>query len=276
MSKPVELTEVDGVLGKVCTKCKIWHPLDDYHVRKTASDGRKPRCKECAREDKDAKKRAFRTKLTEVTGVTGKECGMCREWKPLDSFSDGKCLGGKRSDCVECERARNLRYFYDHYEERRLYGIKYNKENREKINDKLRKWYQNNPDKVASNNHKRRARKLNLPDDFTSEEMRRIYDKFRGCALTGDEDIQWDHAIPLSTGYGGTTAKNMIPLRADLNMSKNDANIFEWFDRNKERFNLCETKFNTLIDYLANMNGMSIDDYRSFVYGCFENRREVS
>jgi hypothetical protein len=276
LSKPVELVEIDGVLGKSCTKCKMWQPLDNYHNRKTASDGRKPRCKECCREDKGAKKRILRTELTQVDGVLGKECGICRTWIPLDNFADRKGgLGGKRSDCIECERKRNLQYFYDHHEERRLYGINYNKENREKLTEKLRKWYRDNPDKVAANNHRRRARKLSLPDDFTDEDMRKIYEEFGGCALTGSDDVQWDHVIPLSTGYGGTTAKNMIPLRADLNLSKNDGNIFVWFERNKERFSLCQNKFNNLIDYLANMNGMSVDDYRSFVYGCFENKVEV-
>lgn len=276
MRKIVRRETRDGVVGKDCTKCGVWYPLEEYHVSSRASDGRKPRCRECCREDKGAKKRILRTEVTEVNGNLGKECGFCRGWVPLDSFADKKGgLGGKRSDCIECERKRNLQYFYDHREERRQYEIKYNRENREKLNDKQRKWYKENPDKVAKNNHRRRARKLSLPDDFTSEEMRGIYDEFGGCALTGDEKVQWDHVIPLCTGYGGTTVKNMIPLRADLNLSKNDGNIFEWFARNKERFSLCEIKFNNLIDYLANKNGMSVEDYRSFVYGCFENKREV-
>jgi hypothetical protein len=266
----------DGIVGKVCTKCYEWQPLDNYNNRKGASDGKNSSCRECARIYKGAKKRIYRPKLIEVDGVVGKDCCTCRNWQPLDKFADrAKGTGGKRSDCIECERIRNLQYFREHREEYRQYQIEYNKDNREKMNEKLRRWYRNNPDKVTANNHRRRARKLSLPDDFTEEDMRRTYDLFGGCALTGNPEIQWDHAIPLSTGHGGTVASNMIPLRSDLNMSKNDSNIFEWFDRNNERFNLRQDKFDNLIDYLSRMNGMSVDDYRSFVYGCFENKREV-
>lgn len=271
-----QLESRDGVVGKVCTKCNEWQSLDNYHNRKGASDGKKPSCKECARIDKGAKKRIYRPELAEVDGVLGKDCCLCRTWLPLDKFGDrAKGTGGKRSDCILCERARNLEYFREHKEERRLYSVKYNKDSREKINEKLRRWYRNNPDKVVANNHRRRARKLSLPDDFTEDDMKRIYEEFGGCVLTGSSDIQWDHAIPLSTGHGGTTADNMIPLRADLNLSKSDANIFEWFGRNKERFSLRQDKFDKLIEWLANINGMSTEDYRIFVYKCFENKREV-
>jgi hypothetical protein len=271
-----QLENHDGVIGKVCTKCTEWLPLEKFNNRKSATDGKTSHCKECQRIGKGAKKRIYRPKLVEVSGVLGKDCCTCRKWLPLGKFADrAKGTGGKRSDCVECERTRNLEYFREHREEYRQYQIEYNKENREKMNEKLRRWYRNNPDKVAANNHRRRARKLSLPDDFTTEDMRRIYDIFGGCALTGSDDVQWDHVIPLSTGYGGTTSYNMIPLRADLNPSKSDANIFEWFARNKERFDICKNKFDNLIDYLAIKNGMSVDDYRSFVYECFENKREV-
>jgi hypothetical protein len=276
LSKRAISYEVDGVLGKVCTKCSEWQPYENFNNRSSSTDGKNSHCKECCRIGKGAKKRILRTSLTEVAGICGKECGICREWVPLDGFLNKTGgLGGKRSDCAECERKRNLQYLQEHKEERRLYGIKYSKENREKLTEKLRKWQRNNPDKTAAYSHRRRARKLSLPDEFADDDMREIYAKFNGCALTGSADVHWDHAIPLATGHGGTTTRNMIPLRSDLNMSKNDGNLFEWFERNKERFNLRQDKFDNLIDYLANLNGMSVDDYRSFVCKCFENKQEV-
>lgn len=33
--------------GKICTKCKQWKPLEEYHKRKDSKDGRKSQCKEC-------------------------------------------------------------------------------------------------------------------------------------------------------------------------------------------------------------------------------------
>jgi hypothetical protein len=66
----------------------------------------------------------------------------------------------------------------------------------------------------------------------------------------------------------------MIPLRSDLNLSKSDGNLFEWFERNKERFNLAQSHFDRLIEWLARVNGMTTDDYRAFVNECFENKRK--
>jgi hypothetical protein len=271
-----KLIEIDGEVGKHCTKCNEWQPLENYQNSKTASDGRKPRCKECCRIDKGAKKRKHIAKLIEIDGIIGKDCGICKEWMPLDKFLDRKSgAGGKRSDCIECERVRSLQYFYDHKDECRKREQDWAVRNPDKRLEKLRRWYANNPDKITENNHKRLARKRSLPNTFTTENMKELLEIFGGCALTGDFDIHWDHVIPLATGKIGTVKGNMIPLRKDLNVSKSDGNIFEWFSANCERFNLSKEKFDKLINDLAIMNGMSVNDYRSFVYSCFENKREV-
>jgi hypothetical protein len=112
----------------------------------------------------------------------------------------------------------------------------------------------NNPDKNKLRQHRRRARRKSLPNDFTNEQMSQTYEYFGGCALTGAAEVDWDHVVPLVSGFGGTTFGNMVPLRGDLNKSKNDANIFEWFERNKERFNLEQARFDRLIEWLASVN----------------------
>lgn len=33
--------------GKVCSKCGVWKPLEEYHKNRTKQDGRRSRCKEC-------------------------------------------------------------------------------------------------------------------------------------------------------------------------------------------------------------------------------------
>lgn len=107
--------------------------------------------------------------------------------------------------------------------------------------------------------------------------MTRTLEFFEGaCALTGKrDDIHWDHVIPLSVGNVGTVRGNMIPLDAELNRRKSNLNIFEWFERCKSRLGLSEERFNRLIDFLSEENGMSKDEYRSFCYTQFENEEEV-
>jgi hypothetical protein len=166
-------------------------------------------------------------------------------------------LGGRAAKCKAC-RAE----YGDAYKERALELAKI--------------WQRNNPDKVTVIQQRRRARKKSLPDDFTEKQMEETLEYFGGCALTGDAvDIHWDHAIPLASGYGGTTFGNMIPLRGDLNNSKNDANIFEWFSVNKERFNLSQDRFDELVRWLADVNEMSVEVYRKYVYECFDFSNEI-
>ncbi|MRX54635.1 hypothetical protein GJU41_11695 [Bacillus idriensis] len=249
-----------------------------------------------------------RVQLEERDGVVGKECTRCGDWKSLEGFSNKKGgLGGRRSDCRECAAAAKKKYQEEnhtmisernrkYYAENRGKFVKYYEENYEKIieqkrkyrevnpeyrrnyyasnlerhSENARKWRRNNLDKVALIQQRRRARKLLLSDVSNS------YGKFSGgCVLTGENDTHWDHAIPLSTGHGGTTSGNMIPLRGDLNISKHDNNIFEWFAANRQRFELSQARFDRLIAWLASANALTTDEYREFVYWCHANKREV-
>ena len=36
--------------GKVCTKCGVWKPLEEFNKDKTHKDGRRSDCKECQKE----------------------------------------------------------------------------------------------------------------------------------------------------------------------------------------------------------------------------------
>ena len=36
---------------KICSKCKVEKPIDEFHLRSAVRDGHKPRCKECSNED---------------------------------------------------------------------------------------------------------------------------------------------------------------------------------------------------------------------------------
>lgn len=236
----------------------------------------------------------------EAGEIVAKVCTKCSEVRAVGDFCKNKPgLGGRGSKCKVCRlkyyeinKEKVLQRGRDWYENNKERRADYYQENREVSSETARKWRENNPnrhienalkwqrnnpDKVALRAQRRRARKLALPDDFTPEQMTATMTHFGGCALTGaNENVHLDHVVPLSNGYGGTTYGNMIPLRGDLNKSKNDANIFEWFKRNKERFNLSQTKFDELIAYLAEINEVTPEDYRDHVYWCHENPIDLS
>jgi len=154
---------------------------------------------------------------------------------------------------------------------------KYREENSDYISEKARKYREENPHVWSVARHRRLARKSLLPDTLTKEQLEEITDRFRGgCALTGCTDgTHLDHVIPLATGHGGTTEQNMIPLRADLNISKQARCIFDWFYDVKDRFKLSQTKFDELIEYLAEVNGMTANEYEDYVRWCHDNPRVI-
>jgi hypothetical protein len=216
--------------------------------------------------------------------IIAKECTKCSEIKSINDFGkEKKGLGYRKSSCKVCEaeskrkwhennREKNVERSRKWREDKPEYHRNYRQDNKEHKAETDRNWRLNNPEKSVIHDQNRRARKRALLNDLTAEQTKTIYDYFGGCALTGGtSDTHWDHAIPLTTNYGGTTYCNMVPLRGDLNMSKQDANIFEWFTVAKQRFNLEQERFDRLIEWLGKANGMTVEEYRDYVYECHTN-----
>lgn len=233
-----------------------------------------------------------------MNGVDGKECGNCNTWRPLSEFHNSKSnKGGKAYACKDCaaeyrktynkENAERFRQNYlnniekvkayrkERYKKERDMVLKARKEmseeERNKINAQRRLRYPKHRDKYVANAMKRRTILNGLEDDFTVSQREDILKFFGGCALTGDSDFQWDHAISINTGHGGTTYGNMIPLKEFFNKSKKDRNIIEWFNANKQRFELSQEKFDALIDWLAAANNLTVEEYKDHIYWCYEN-----
>ena len=124
---------------------------------------------------------------------------------------------------------------------------------------------------------RRALRKSNLVDDLTNDEREEIFNYFGNrCALTGKEvPLQLDHVIPLAVGHGGTTKRNMIPIWQRINSSKGAKNIFEWYRSNGQRFGCDPDRFNEVIQYLAKLNGMTTEEYHSYVYECHSNPNDI-
>lgn len=283
----------EAIIGKKCTKCGEWKPLETGFHKGNGLGGRKAVCKSC-RSTNTGKRLTIETEVRVINGeiITVRKCTKCGEWKPLEtSFYRKKGGSGDRfSVCIDCLLDQHRKYREENKEKIAEYRRRRYEENKEKLLEYYRKYYEKNKEKHRyytirwqKNNHekakaitqRRRARKRGLPDNWTLEQQKGTWEYFNNaCALTGEGgDIHEDHVIPLAVGHGGTTYGNMIPLRADLNDSKCDRNIFEWFSENRERFNLSEERFNRLIEYLATINGLTVDEYRQFVYWCHENPR---
>ena len=276
------------VLGKKCTKCGEWKPLETgFCKRPNGLGGRNSICKSCNSKS-TGKFVELESKVIDGEEIVGKKCKGCGKWKPLDRYyKHTKGLGGRDSHCIECRKTiyqenkeeimeRQKGYYRKNIEKRKAYWMEYYQKNRERYLKKGKKYYQENRERFKFKKQKRRARKESLPNNWTEKQRAETWSYFNNsCALTGAiSGITEEHAIPLSIGHGGTYHGNMYPMSKTLNKSKYNNNIFEWFEANKERFNLSEERFNRLIEYLATLNGLTSEEYRQFVYWCHENPRE--
>lgn len=137
-----------------------------------------------------------------------------------------------------------------------------------------------NPEYIAKDNRhslRRLARLDALVNDFTDEDKSELLRRFDGkCALTGKVvPLHFDHVIPIAIGHGGTTKSNMLPIWQRINSSKCDRNIFEWYEENGDRFDVCPKRFEAAIEYLAELNGMTTAEYRDYVNDCHANPNDV-
>jgi hypothetical protein len=195
-----------------------------------------------------------------LTDLFYKRCLGCGKYHRIKFFSKKKGSPfGLYARCNVCQAKKIMEHYYKDKEKFRVYA---------------RNWQSKNKEKMKRNYHKRLARKRSLPDDLTANQLAFTLLEFENqCFITGDTNTHLDHVIPLAVGHGGTTYGNMIPLRADLNQSKNDNNIFEWFEANRQRFDLSQERFDIGIAWLASANAMTIEEYRKHVYWCHENKR---
>lgn len=247
-----------NIVLKECTKCHEIFPLENFAKHKLGLGGKEPSCKKC---------KAERGKRWRESNPSYR---IDYETRNQEKIYQRRRRYREANREREVERTREWRK--NNSDRMKDHRRKWLENNKDKMAECVRRWKDNNPDKLKAQSHRRRARKQSLPDTFTYEQLTKTLEVFNGgCALTGDEsEIHWDHVIPLATECIGTIYGNMIPLRSDLNMSKNDSNIIEWFFDNKERFNLSQEKFNFLITWLAEVNGMSCEEYINLVYECHD------
>lgn len=247
------------IVAKLCRKCESVKLLDDFSNCNNGFVGKQPKCKECAR----------------AIGSTerARESNKIRSRKYRE-------VHGEKLNAQQRERYRDnpekykevRRLWYEQNpDKKKLYGQRYYESHKESELERQRKFRKANPERHRMYWQKRKVAKSQLPNTLTESEYTETLAFFNHiCALTGDDCLHMDHVIPISSGHGGHIKENVVPLRSDLNESKNDSNLFDWFEFNQERFQLSNEMFDRMVQYLADLNGMSVIDYRKYYDSCFE------
>jgi hypothetical protein len=175
-----------------------------------------------------------------------KTCGECRVPKPLLSYSRHPRMPyGLAWNCKSCAAGY------------------------------VSKWMRNNPEAKKAVRHNRLAIGKNLIATITESELVAINETFlHACCLTGSTNkIHLDHFVALNTGHGGSYFGNLVPIRADLNIAKSDRNPFVWAQSKSASI---RKRLRHVVACLADLNGMSVTEYTTFVNWCYDNRRSIA
>ena len=165
-----------------------------------------------------------------IEEATGKVCRKCGEWYPLEQLTKHKkCKYGRDAFCKPCASKKSNRY---------------NKANRESRTEYMRKWVQNNKDKVKVTDSRRytkhrteRNERSSRRRAKTSTEVDYVAIKLRDttCYICGQrigDDYHFDHVVPLSKG-GTHSADNVRLTHSVCNLRKRNKLLEELVEYDK-------------------------------------------
>lgn len=177
-----------------------------------------------------------------------KVCSTCKIEKSLSEFRNKRLnADGKHRQCAQCMRDYDRRYRYEV-----------------------------NPVKYKECRDRRNAMDRLLPNTLN----RRMYAVKQNaeCALTGaKEDLHLDHFISVSTGHGGNYAGNIYVTTREINDNKAKKHpliYFQWLIIEGEK-NISSDKFETLLENMALLNGLTKDEFMDYVDWCYANPRTI-
>ena len=207
-SSAYPLYPVDGIMGRVCSRCKTWQPVASFFKAKKEKTGIMNECKTCHKVHHDpATKSAY----------------------------DKSRYQDTRTDRIASAR----RWYNEHKDEAKAYNVAYRAQNLPKIHQqavskyqankdsviaKVTTWRKANPDKRKAQEHRRRAQKYQAGGRYTVKEwqaLKVLYD--HRCLMCHRQEpnvlLTFDHIVPLSRG-GHNDIANAQPLCFSCNSIK--------------------------------------------------------
>jgi hypothetical protein len=227
----------DHTTLKRCSKCGALKPHAAFRKRMDGKDGLRADCRECGEKyDKAyrAENKEHCAEYNKARYAANKEriAEVHKIWYAANKDHQVETHKIWYAANKDRQVERGKAYYAANKERRAAYYAA----NRERHAESMKAWKKANPDKQKVMTHRRRARKLSLPDSFNSSDWQYALDYFGGCcAACGRPQGLWhtlaaDHWAPLSRG-GPTTPDNIVPLCHGVggcNNSKSDRDPAEW------------------------------------------------
>ncbi len=218
--------DVSESTSKACTKCKKVKPLDDFYVKKTASDGRVSWCAECTR----ARRRAY------GKANRAKETAQSAQWRAENKARHDEYMKKWRAENRDAIREHDKKWRDSNRELKRALDRAFRAKNAEAIRQKRadniefhkerERRYRASSNAHAQRERKRRAAKMG--SEVGPIDLDALWTGMCGiCGGEMDRDLPWpdpmsksiDHILPLSLG-GGHTQENLQYAHLFCNVSK--------------------------------------------------------
>ncbi|MDD4153716.1 MAG: hypothetical protein PHD91_08385 [bacterium] len=110
-----------------------------------------------------------------------------------------------------------------------------------------------------------------------------FFSNYEYCYLTGikcegsydKKTVHFDHFIAIDTGHVGRIIGNIYPIFYQLNLLKSNKNPFEWIKEKEICNRISQERWNKLVNYFAKCFGLTLDEYKNFVYWCYSQPRRI-
>ena len=242
---------------KICTKCKRILVANEmnFHKAKNGKYSLGAVCKICVQ--KEYKEKNFEgnpfnnidsNKVWNHCSFCIKVCPDCKRILVANKINFYKKKDGKwglSKICKKCEKKYKeehkeeikeckKQWYEKHREERSNYKKQWYEDNKKEVSEYNKQYYKENPHISFNNTQKRRLREENQGEGITKEQWLEMMEFFDWkCAYSGEyigrkENRSIDHIIPLSLG-GENEIWNLVPMLRNLNSSKNNKNMIEWY-----------------------------------------------
>lgn len=185
-------------------------------------------------------KQTKKTKQFELFNEAGelvqKVCRTCQHVKLPREFPK-YTNGSLRSDCQDCHRKRQRKYYKEIADKRTVYK------------------------------QRERARKIGAPDNYTLKDYLELKAFANGvCMVSGKEDeLQIEHVQALSKGWLGSTKGNIILVSEEVNQAKRDMSLFEFIKNERSKGLIDKRQLIKTLKYLAEANKMKLAQYVEFL-----------
>lgn len=233
---------------KVCKKCEIEKPIEEFHKEKGSPDGRRATCKQCRAEA--IRESQLNPKVKPIPQPGHRFCTKCEIEKPLEAFhAHPRGAFGRDPMCKDCRSAyhvvrkqrdperlkeRNRLWRRKDREKRPEYYEDLYLKNKEEYRERDRAYRKAKPEKVREKNLRRKSSKLKAKVEAV--DYKAIIDQYGyHCYLCNKPidptaksrttaGLTFDHVVPLTPRpgepQGSHTADNIRPAHHACNVRK--------------------------------------------------------